>query len=102
MRAAGKTSLRRCQPFRAYWTLLLCPLVECLDQTIDAVLANLLSELVAIVFDQPDIFDVQVVDLPALGRFFQAIVECNGLRVGALRDLRLDHRVRGARLAPKG
>src|SRR5690606_29853061 len=44
------------------------------DQAIDAVLRNLLGELVAVVLNQPDAFDIQIIDFPSLRRFLQAIV----------------------------
>lgn len=58
--------------------LLLVFLTEGRDQAIDAVLVDLLCELVAIILNKPDAFDVEVVDLPAFRGFFEAVIDGHG------------------------
>src|SRR5690554_3176220 len=76
-------------------------LVQRGDQAIDARLLDLLGELVAVVLNQPDVLDIDVVDLPALGCFLETVIDAHGRAVAAGHE-RADHHVVGVGVAAEG
>ncbi len=80
---------------------LLIALVQRGNQAIDAVLGDLLGKLIAVVLNQPDAFHVKVVDFPALGGFFQAIVDADRGPI-ALRKCGAHDQVVGVGVAAEG